>query len=142
LLDHRAELTEDDLDTLTLAALASLDGALLSTLTLALATEDVLLESELRGLALVEVLEGNLDTVNEVLALSGTLRTTAASSSAEESSSTAEELREEILGVHTAHSSSRSSAGKALLAVLVVDLALLLAAKWRTVSNEQRGKKT
>jgi hypothetical protein len=56
LLDHRAELTEDDLDTLTLAALASLDGALLSTLTLALATEDVLLEGELRGLALVEVL--------------------------------------------------------------------------------------
>ena len=137
LLDHRAELAEDDLDPLTVAALAALDGALLASLALALGAENVLLKRELGRLALVEVLERDLDPVHEVLALLGSLGSSSAASSlsAEEASSAAaKELRKEVLRVHAAHSSG-SAVGESLLAVLVVDASLVGAVRRRGESG-------
>jgi hypothetical protein len=57
LLHHRSHLTEHDTETLTVTGCAGLASTLLSTLTLTLFTENILLESELGSLALVEILE-------------------------------------------------------------------------------------
>ena len=129
LLHHRPELAEDDLDALPVARVARLDGTLLAALALALAAQHVLLQRELGRLALVQVLERDLDPVHEVLALLRALRSPAAAgpaTAAEEAAAAAEELREEVLRVHAAHA---AAAREALLAGLVVHLALLRAAQ-------------
>ena len=69
LLDHRAHLPERDLDTPALARPALPDGALLATLAVALCADDVAGEGELCCLALVEVLERDMYTVDEVFCL-------------------------------------------------------------------------
>lgn len=127
LLHHRAQLAENHLDTLAVTALARLDRALLAALALALGAEDVLLQRQLGRLALVEVLERDLDAVHEILALSGPLRTPPApstTSAAKEAAAAAKELGEEILGVHPAWPAA-AAARESLFAVLVVHPSLV-----------------
>lgn len=80
LLHHRTELSKHDLGSLSVTARALLDRALLAALSVTALADDVLLERELRDLALVEVSEGDVDPVNEVLALSRSLGSTSSSS--------------------------------------------------------------
>lgn len=96
LLDHRAHLAECNLDTTAMADITRPDGALLATFATALGADNVASESELGGLAFIEILEGDVDAVDEIFALSLTSlpRTTSAVT---EEASTAEELAEEIL---------------------------------------------
>ena len=128
LLHHWAKLAEDDLDPLSVAAVARLDGALLAALALALRAQDVLLQRELGRLALVKVLERDLDAVHEILALLRALGSSASarSSAAEEASAAAEELREQVLRVHAA-ATTATAAGETVLAVHIVHLSLLWA---------------
>lgn len=121
LLNHGTELTEDDLDTLTVASATCLDSTLLTTSTIALLAENVLLKSKLGDLTSVELFKRDLDTVNEILALARTTR--ASTSTTEETATSAtEELGEEILGVHaTAHSSTF----EALFAKSVIEVTLV-----------------
>lgn len=84
LLHHGSQLPQHDPESLTSASRARLDGSLLSSSTLAALADDVLLESELGDLSLVEVGERDVDSVNEVLSFARSLTT---SSSGESSSS-------------------------------------------------------
>jgi len=123
-LDHGTHLAHHHLHTLTVAACACLDGALLTTATIALGAQDGLLQGELRDLALVHVLERDLvDVVNGAGLLGARITTTAhaaAEHSAEATTAAAEELREEILGVHaTAHAALLDS----FFTILIVELA-------------------
>lgn len=120
LLNHGAELAEDDLDTLTIASATCLDSTFLATATLALFAENVLLEGKLGDLADVELLERYLDTVYKILALAGAAGTSA-STTEESTASATEELREEILGVHAA---THSLLVKTLLAESVIEITL------------------
>lgn len=121
LLNHGTELTKDDLDTLTIASATCLDGTLLSSMAIALLAENLLLKSKLGELADVELLERDLDTVDEILALARAAWSSA--STAEEAATSAtEELGEEILGVHAA---AHSSTFETLLAETVIEIALV-----------------
>ena len=91
LLYHGTKLAEDDLDTLTVTTVTSLDGAFLATATITLLAKDMLLQSELGDLATVELLKGDLDTVDEILALARATRSRA-SSTEEATSAATEEL--------------------------------------------------
>lgn len=158
LLHHGAELAEHDLGALAVTARALLDGALLAALAVAALADDVLLERELRHLALVEVGKRNVDAVDEVLALARTLGTPASSAAeaeglraqngdddqarsarrskgwssrqeregtyASSAASAAEQLREQVLGVHAAAHAAHAAL-EAGLTSLVVDRPLL-----------------
>ena len=91
LLHHGSQLPQHDPESLTSASRARLDGSLLSSSTLAALADDVLLESELGDLSLVEVGERNVDSVNKILSFARSLTT---SSSGESSSS---ELKRAII---------------------------------------------
>lgn len=80
LLHHRTELSKHDLGSLSVTARALLDRALLAALPIAALADDVLLESELGDLALVEVGKGDVDPMDEVFALSRSLGSTSSSS--------------------------------------------------------------
>lgn len=95
LLDHGTHLAQRNLDTPTVTSMARPDGALLSTLALALAANDVASERELGGLALVEVFEGYMDAMDEILCSARS--TWSSSAAAKESSTTTKELAEQIL---------------------------------------------
>jgi hypothetical protein len=110
LLNHRTELTKNDLDSLSFTRTTSLDGTFLSSLSFTFPAEDVLLKREFRSFPLVQIFERNLDAVYEIFTLPGSLRSSTSSpsrsSSSEESSSSTEQLREQILRIHSSHSSS------------------------------------
>ena len=124
-LDHGTHLAHHHLHTLTVAACACLDGALLTTATITLGAQDGLLQGELGDLALVHVLERDLvDVVNGAgLFRAGITTTThaAAEHAAEATTAAAEELREEILGVHAA---AHAALLDSLFTILIVELAL------------------
>jgi hypothetical protein len=98
LLDHRAHLTQSEANTATGAAAARPDGALLAALAVALCADDVPGERELRELALVQVLERDVNPVDKVLGFSGSGVAPATAAAAEETAATAEQLREQVLG--------------------------------------------
>jgi hypothetical protein len=74
LLHHRAELAEHDLDALPATRRAGGDRALLAATALAALANDGFRQGELLNLALVEVLEGDADAVDEVLSASRSRR--------------------------------------------------------------------
>lgn len=126
-LDHGAHLAHHGLHTLALAALASLHGTLLTATALTLGADDALLQSKLRNLAAVNVLEGNLvDVVNGARLLGAGVAAAKhaahASHAAEATTAAAEELCEQVLGGHaTTHSAALL---ETLLTILIVELAL------------------
>lgn len=69
LLDHRAHLSELDAYAPAVTGRALLDGAFFTAAAVALGAEDVAGESELGGLALVQILERDVDAVHQILRL-------------------------------------------------------------------------
>lgn len=126
-LDHWSHLAHHGLHTLTITASALLDGTFLSTSAVALGADDGFLQSELGDLSLVDIFQGDLHDVVNGASLWWTAWLSAAES-AEWSTATAEELGEEILGVH-ATSHSWAAVLESGLTILVVDLALLCIGK-------------
>lgn len=123
-LDHGAHLAHHGLHALAVTARALLDRALLAADAGALGADDGPLESQLRDLPAVDVLEG--DPVRVVdgagLGRAAVVHTTKHAAHAAEATTTAEELREQVLGGHAAATSTSFQAG---LTILVVYLALL-----------------
>jgi hypothetical protein len=86
LLHHGSHLAKHDSVTLAVTGGTGLDSALLATLTLTFLADDVLLEGELGGLAFVEILQSDLQSMSDVLAAarsSGTTAPTAATAAKE-----------------------------------------------------------
>lgn len=73
LLDHRSELTQVNLDTLSLTSATLLDGTLLSTESVAGLADGRFGKGELLDLSLVEIFEADPDPVNQVFAPSRSL---------------------------------------------------------------------
>ena len=73
LLDHRSELTQVNLDTLSLTSATLLDGTLLSTESVAGLADGRFRKGELLNLSLVEIFEADSDPVNQVFAPSRSL---------------------------------------------------------------------
>lgn len=125
-LDHRAHLADHGLHTPTITSAAFLHGALLAAAALALGTDDALLQGEFGHLAAVDVLEGNLVDVRDGAGFLGAGVAAAAHAAAEHTAkgaaAAAEELAEEVLGCHAA---AHAALLETLLAILVVELALL-----------------
>lgn len=122
-LDHGTHLAHHGLHTGTVATSALLDGTLLATAAITACTDDGLLQSQLRDLALVDVLQVDLVNVVDCAGLLWASVTHATAEHAAEGTTTAtEELREQILGVHT---TATTSVLQTLLTILVVDLTLL-----------------
>lgn len=91
-LDHWAHLAHHRLHTGTIASLASLDGTLLSSASFTLGTDDGFLQSELRDLALVDVLERDLVHVVDGAGFLWTLFSHAAAEHTTKATATTEEL--------------------------------------------------
>jgi hypothetical protein len=123
-LDHGTHLAHHSLHTATVAARALLDSALLSTAAITSTADDGLLECQLGYLALVDILEVNLVHVVDCAGLLGALFTHAAAEHSTEgaAAAAAEELREQILGVHAAATAAML---QAFLTELIVQLTLL-----------------
>jgi hypothetical protein len=94
LLNHGAHMAHHDLDTASMAAGTRPHCTVLSSLALAFGTEDITCQREFCGFALVELLQGDMYTMDKVLCFAGTLRPAAA---AEKAAGTAKELAEKIL---------------------------------------------
>jgi hypothetical protein len=130
-LDHGTHLAHHGLHALALAALASLHGTLLAAAAVTLGADDALLQSKLGNLATVDVLERDLvNVVNGARLLGARIAASAtkhAAHATESSTSTAatEELCEQILSSHASTAAHSAALLEALLAILVVDLALL-----------------
>jgi hypothetical protein len=124
-LDHGTHLAHHGLHTATVAACALLDGALLTSAAITAGTDNGLLERQFRHLAAVNVLQ--VDLVHMVDG-TGLLRASIAHATtehaAEAAAAAAEELREEVLGVHA--TSTAGAALQTLLTILVVDATLLV----------------
>lgn len=123
-LDHRTHLAHHSLHTATVAARALLNSALLSTAAITATADDGLLESQLGYLALVDILEVNLVHVVDCAGLLRALVThaTAEHSAEGAAAAAAEELREQILGVHAA---ATTAVFQAFLTELIIELTLL-----------------
>lgn len=102
-LDHGTHLSHHSLHAVTVTTGTLLDGAFLSSATLALRADDGPLEGQLRDLAAVDILERDLVGVVDGARLGRALlaRATAATAKhATESTATTKELRKQILGGH------------------------------------------
>lgn len=99
LLDHRTHLTEGNANTTSIAGMAGLDCTFLAALSFTFGADDVAGESELGDLALVKVLEGNIDAMHEVFGSARALTTpsTWATTTKEATAATTKELAEQIL---------------------------------------------
>lgn len=121
-LDHGTHLAHHRLHTATIAARALLNRTLLASTAVTTRTDDRLLESQFGHLAAVDVLQ--VDLVHMVNG-TGLLRAGVAHASAEhpaECATAAEELREQVLGVHT---TGATAVLQALRTILIVHLTLL-----------------
>lgn len=87
-------MAEGELDTATITYVTGADGTLFATLAVAFGTESIPRESELGGLAFVEVLEGYLYPMDKILGFANSLGT--ATTSTKETPAP-EELAEKIL---------------------------------------------
>lgn len=127
-LDHGTHLAHHRLHTATVAARALLDSTFLSAAAITATADDGLLERQLGYLALVDVLEVHLVHVVDCTGLLRALITHAAAEHSTEgaAAAAAEELREQILGVHA---TATASVLQAFLAELIIDLTLLRVAK-------------
>lgn len=123
-LNHRTHLAHHRLHTLTITASALLDGTILSSLSIALRAKDRLLQSQLRDLAAVDVLEGYLHDVVDGASLWWASLLTTAEHVSKTAATATEELGEEVLGTHATWSTC-AAAFETLLSILVIDLALL-----------------
>lgn len=121
-LDHRTHLAHHGLHTATIAARALLDGAVLATAALTAGTNDRLLEGQLGDLTAVDILQVDLVHMVDGASLLGAGVAHATAEHPAERTATAEELGEQILGVHT---TAGTAAFQTLLTILVVDLTLL-----------------
>lgn len=103
-LDHGTHLAHHHLHTAAVAARALLDGALLTSATIALGADDGLLQRKLRNLAAVDILERHLVDVGDGASLLGPGLPHAAATTkhAAEAAAAAEKLCEEVLCGHTA----------------------------------------
>lgn len=103
-LDHGTHLAHHSLHTATVAARTLLNSAFLSTAAITATADDGLLESQLGYLTLIDILEVNLVYVVDCAGLLRALVThaTAEHSTEGAAAAAAEELREQILGVHAA----------------------------------------
>ena len=117
LLHHaRSDSVHDDLDTLSLAARAFLDGAfLLRAFAFASRAQDLTLHFELLGATAIEILQRQADLMLHVRGAGGLLAT-AATASAEHAAT--EELREHIVGVVAVEAAA--AAGALLQTLLTV----------------------
>lgn len=124
-LDHGSHLAHHGLDALAVAATTLLDRALLAATTLALGADDGSLERQLRDLAPVDVLEGDVVSVEDGLGLlrAALWHTAATAEHATEAAAATEELGKQVLGSHAA--TTPGAAFEAGLAILVVYLALV-----------------
>jgi len=123
-LDHGTHLAHHSLHTATTAACALLDGALLTAAAITAGTDDRFLERQFGHLAAVNVLQVDLVYMVDGTSLLGaSVAHTTTEHAAEATAAAAEELREEVLGVHA---TSAAAALQALLTILVVDATLLL----------------
>lgn len=122
-LDHGTHLAHHRLHTGTATAGTRLDGALLTTAAIASRANDRLLQSQLRNLAAVDILQVDLVHVVDGASLLGALVAHATAEHVSETAAAAtEELGKEILG---AHATTGTAALKTLLTILVVDATLL-----------------
>lgn len=125
-LNHGTHLAHHGLHTATVAARTLLDSTFFATTTITPTADDGLLECQLRDLALVNVFEVHLVNVVDGTGFLGASFTHATSEHSTEgmaaAAAAAEELREQILGVHT---TTAATALQALLAKLVIELALI-----------------
>lgn len=125
-LNHGTHLPHHVLHTATITASALLNSALLAANTVALGTNDGLLESELRDLAAVDVLERDLVGMGDGARLLGTLLAHTATKHASEGATTTaaatEELREQVLSSHMA---TAAALLEAFLTILIVNLTFL-----------------
>jgi hypothetical protein len=124
-LDHGAHLAHHGLHTVAVTACAALDGAVLTTKSVALGANDGALESQLGDLPTVDVLEGDLVSVVDGAGLgrAAVVHTTAEHATHAAETTTAEELSKQILSSHAATTST--TALEAGLTILVVDGSLL-----------------
>lgn len=126
-LDHGAHLAHHGFHTMAVTARALLNCTFLATETLALGADDRPLQSQLRDLAAVDILKGDLVSVVNGSGLGRTALVHAtehaAKATAEAAATTTEELSEEVLGGHA--TTAAGAALKASLAILVVNLSLL-----------------
>lgn len=124
-LDHGTHLTHHGLGTGAVASSASLDGTLLAAAAVTLGTDDRLLQSKLRDLALIDVLERDPVDVVDGACLLGSLFSHAATEHAthatKATAAAAEELGEQVFGASTTSHATRL---ETFLSIFVVDLAL------------------
>lgn len=123
-LDHGAHLSHHGLHTVTIAACAALDGALLSSTTLTLGADDGSLKRQLGNLSSIDVFQGNLVCVVNSASLRRTAGLTATAEHASEAAeaTAAKELGEQIFG---GHATTTAAALETRLACLVIDISLL-----------------
>lgn len=122
-LNHGTHLAHHGLHTVAITSSASLDGALLTTKTLALGADDGALQSQLGDLAAVDVLQGDLVSVVNGAGLGrATVHTAAEHASHASEATTAEELSEQVLGSHATSTGTTFEAG---FTILIVNLSLL-----------------
>lgn len=122
-LNHGPHLAHHRLHAMAVTAGTPLDGTLLAADAFALRADDGALQSQLRDLAAVDVLQRNLVGVMNGPRLGGSAVVHAAEHTAHASkATTAEKLREQVLGSHATAARTSLEAG---LAILVVQLSLL-----------------
>lgn len=123
-LDHGTHLAHHSLHTAAITACAVLDSTLLTAATITATADDGLLERQLGHLALVDILQVDLVDVVNCAGLLGALipHATAEHPTEGTAAAAAEELREQILGVHA---TAATAVLQALLTELVIQLALL-----------------
>lgn len=120
-LQHGAHLSGDKLEALTLTGLTLVDGAGLSSDTVTAVTENGLLEGHLGGFSSEQVLEGHGHGVNNVSGSSGALGLASAEHAAHaaHAAAAAKEMRKQLLGRSSTHSSVGSSSEASLSKVVV-----------------------
>lgn len=125
-LDHGTHLAHHGLHTATVAASTLLDSTLLTTAAITATADNGLLECQLGHLALIDVLKVDLVNVVDCAGLlwAGVTHATAEHSTegTAAAAAAAEELREQVLGVHA---TTAAAMLQALLTELVIQLTLL-----------------
>ena len=121
-LDHGTHLAHHGLHTAATTASALLDGTFLASTTITATADDRLLERQFRHLAAVDILQVHLVHMVDGAGLLGAGIAHATTEHATERTAAAEELREEVLGVHA---TTGTTTLETLLTELVVDPTLL-----------------
>ena len=123
-LDHGAHLAHHSLHTATVTASALLDSTLLTATAITASTDNGLLEGQLGHLTLVDIFEVNLVHVVDRPGFlwAGVTHATSEHSAEGAAAAAAEELREQIFGVHA---TTAAAMLQAFLTKLVIQLTLL-----------------